>query len=106
MINANVDSLEKLIMTGINTKYIEVPPSEEEFISEAEILRKALSGLYPVSQNEFNEILQRLREKILIKMDVGIFINDREAEHKSWLPSRRAELDFFFWNRYKSYLEN
>ncbi len=27
------------------------------------------------------------------------------VEHKSWLPSRRADLDFFFWNRYKKYLE-
>ena len=38
-------------------------------------------------------------------MDVGEFINDRTNGHQSWLPARRAEIDFFFWERYKKYLE-
>ena len=38
-------------------------------------------------------------------MDVGVYINDRNNGHQSWLPAKRAQFDFFFWNRYKKYLE-
>ena len=67
-------------------------------------MRATLSTL-PVTDEEFAEILVRLRASIVIQMDVGVYINDRNTPHKSWLPSRRADLDFFFWNRYKKYLE-
>ena len=62
-------------------------------------------GMFPVTDEEFADVLVRLRAAIVIQMDVGVFINDRNTSHKSWLPSRRADLDFFFWNRYKKYLE-
>lgn len=62
-------------------------------------------GMFPVTDEEFADVLVRLRTAIVIQMDVGVFINDRNTSHKSWLPSRRADLDFFFWNRYKKYLE-
>ena len=64
-----------------------------------------MSAAFPVSDDEFGDILFRLRSTLVIQMDVGVFINDRNTPHKSWLPSRRADLDFFFWNRYKKYLE-
>ncbi|MEJ1267440.1 hypothetical protein WDV93_08665 [Pantoea ananatis] len=38
-------------------------------------------------------------------MDLGVFITDNKHQHKSWLPARRADLDFYFWKRYKTYLE-
>lgn len=104
MLNPNIEMLENLISAAVSTRYKEVPPTEEEFLTLAQSMRATLSTL-PVSDEEFAEILVRLRASIVIQMDVGVYINDRNTPHKSWLPSRRADLDFFFWNRYKKYLE-
>ena len=104
MLNPNIEMLENLISAAVSTRYKEVPPTEEEFLTLAQSMRATLSTL-PVTDEEFAEILIRLRASIVIQMDVGVYINDRNTPHKSWLPSRRADLDFFFWNRYKKYLE-
>lgn len=101
MLNPNIEMLENLISAAVSTRYKEVPPTEEEFLTLAQSMRATLSTL-PVTDEEFAEILVRLRASIVIQMDVGVYINDRNTPHKSWLPSRRADLDFFFWNRYKN----
>lgn len=104
MVNPNVIMLENVISAAVNTQYKDVPPTEEEFKTLAQTMRSNMAT-FPVSNEEFEEILFRLRSTIVIQMDVGVFINDRNTPHKSWLPARRADLDFFFWNRYKKYLE-
>ena len=104
MINQNIDMLENVISAAVSTRYKEVPPTEEEFNSLAAEIRGNMAG-FPVTDDEFADILFRLRSTIVIQMDVGVFINDRNTPHKSWLPARKADLDFFFWKRYKRYLE-
>lgn len=104
MLNPNIAMLENVISAAVSTQYKEVPPTEEEFLALAQTMRANMSG-FPVTDEDFTEILVRLRASIVIQMDVGVYINDRNTPHKSWLPSRRADLDFFFWNRYKKYLE-
>jgi hypothetical protein len=103
--NPNVEQLENMISAAINTKYKELPPTEEEFRVMASSIRESLKILYPVSENEFQELLKRLTSYLVIQMDVGVYISDNKQEHKSWLPVRRADLEFFFWLRYKKYLE-
>lgn len=105
MNNPNVEQLENTISAYVNTVYKEVPPTEEEFKEKAELLRKSNELLMPVSDDEFNEILVRLRQNLVIQMDVGVYINDRNNGHQSWLPAKRADFDFYFWNRYKSILK-
>lgn len=104
MSNPNIAMLENVISAAVSTQYKDVPPTEEEFLALARTMRASMS-LFPVTDEEFAEVLVRLRAAIVIQMDVGVFINDRNTPHKSWLPSRRADLDFFFWSRYKKYLE-
>ena len=105
MNNPNVERLETTISANINTVYKEIPPTEEEFKEEAVRIRDAMASLTPVSDDEFKDILLRLRQSLVIQMDVGVYINDRKNGHQSWLPAKRADFDFFFWNRYKKYLE-
>lgn len=105
MSNPNIEQLENTISAYINTVYKDVPPTEDEFIEKAALLRNANSVLMPVTDQEFTDILKRLRQNLVIQMDVGIYINDRNNGHQSWLPAKRAKFDFFFWNRYKKYLE-
>ena len=105
MNNPSVEQLENTISVYINTVYKDVPPTEEEFTEKALLLRKVNEMLMPVTDDEFNDILVRLRQTLVIQMDVGVYINDRGNGHQSWLPAKRADFDFFFWNRYKKYLE-
>ncbi len=104
MAGTNPEMLEGMISTSINTKYPDIPPTEAEFDAEVSALRQALAALYKVSDEEFAEIKRKLKANIVVQMDLGVLIKDKR-QHLPWLSTRRASLDFFFWNRYKKYLE-
>lgn len=104
MSGMNVELLEGIISTSINTKYPDIPPTEAVFDDEVSMLRQSLLAVYPVSDEEFAEIKRKLKANIVVRMDLGILIKDRQ-QHLPWLLKRRSELDFFFWNRYKKFLE-
>ena len=104
MPKSNLEMLEGIISTTINTKYPDVPPTEVEFDNEVTALRQALNHIYPVSDEEFLEIRRKLKANIVVQMELGVLIKDRK-KHLPWLSARCSELDFFFWNRYKRYLE-
>ena len=104
MAGTNIDLLERTISLIINTKYPDIPPTELEFDTEADALRKHLASYSPISDNEFMSIKRRLKANIVVQMDIGVFIKDKQP-HLPWLSARRSSLDFFFWNRYKKYLE-
>ncbi|MCR2823320.1 Z1 domain-containing protein [Lederbergia panacisoli] len=101
MLSQNAQMLERFISIAINTKYPSTPPDEEAFLNEAKSLRQTV----PVSDREFEQIVKNLKASMQISMDTGVFISDQSSDHQSWLLSRRAEIDFFYWNRYKRYLE-
>lgn len=99
----NVNALLGFIILFMTAKF-QTPPTEEEFTSVAEKIRKLNSELTPVTDAEFETIKKNLRENIVVRQDIGISLPDFSNGHKSWLPARRADTDFFFWNRYKRYL--
>ena len=105
MSRESVERLERTISAYINSTYQEIPPTEEAFMEAATAFRTSMAALLPVDDQEFSDILARLRSHIVIQMDVGTYISDRSNGHQSWLPARRAETEFFFWERYKKYLE-
>ncbi len=105
MSNSNEAQLESIISALISAKYKDVPPTESEFNEAADTLRIANSSFLPVSDEEFKNIKKRLRETIVVTMDTGICLQDINNGHKSWLPAKRADIDFYYWERYKKYLE-
>ncbi|QOX63805.1 endonuclease [Anoxybacterium hadale] len=104
MAGTSTELLEGIISTTINTKYPDIPPTEAEFDAEVNALRQSLAVLYPVSDEEFAEIKRKVKANIVVQMDLGVLIKDRQ-QHLPWLSARRSTLDFFFWNRYKKFLE-
>jgi hypothetical protein len=104
MVATNTKLLEGMISSVINNKYPDVPPSEAEFDETAAEIRQENHSLFPVSDDEFVKIKKNLRDNIEVIAELGVVIKDKQP-HQSWLPARRASLDFFFWNRYKCYLE-
>ncbi|KEQ23279.1 Z1 domain-containing protein [Paenibacillus tyrfis] len=102
MLSQNAQMLERFISIAINTKFQVEPPTEEQFMDEAIALRANM----PVSDKEFEKIIRNLKATLPITMDVGVYITEQSGNHQSWLPARRADLDFFYWNRYRRYLED
>ena len=74
MLNPNIAMLENVISAAVSTQYKEVPPTEEEFLAFAQTMRANMSA-FPVTDEDFTEILVRLRASIVIQMDVGVYIN-------------------------------
>lgn len=103
--SVNGEMLSNMISAQVNSMYKDTPPTEEEFIALANTTREATTTMLPIDDEEFQHIMTALHAQLVIMMDVGVFINDRNTTHQSWLPARRAETDFFFWGRYKRYLE-
>jgi len=104
MDKSNLELLEGLISTYINMMYPEIPPTEADFDKVANDLRQSFVQKHPVSDDDFLSIKRRLRENIAVQGVEGVLIKDKR-QHTPWLLARRSELDFFFWNRYKKYLE-
>ncbi|MGO4182187.1 Z1 domain-containing protein [Paenibacillus sp. TAF43_2] len=102
MLSQNGQMLERFISITMNTKYQVEPPTEEQFMDEANALRVNMQ----VSDEEFEQIIRNLKAVLPITMDVGIYITEQNGDHQSWLPARRADLDFYYWNRYRRYLED
>lgn len=102
MLSKDAQVLERWIMAEVNAGFPESPPSEEQFMEIANELRLLKS----VNAEEFDVIIKKLKSSLLITMDVGVFISDSNSEYQSWLPNRRSEIDFYYWNRYKRYLED
>ena len=57
MSNPCVEQLENIISAYVNNIYKEIPPTEEEFIEKATLLRDANAQIMPVSDDEFEEIM-------------------------------------------------
>lgn len=104
MNNKNINGLEETLFASLNAKFENQSPDEEEFCSSAQTMRKDLENTWPVSDEDFCNILSRIQQSFAVKIDKGTYIEDTEKPHQSWLPARRSELDFFFWLRYKRYL--
>lgn len=76
---------------------------DESFINSA--INSAIAGfssMYPIGENEKQEILQALLATLAVTMDRGCCI--REANHKVWFIPMKSKYSLKFWNRYAQYL--
>lgn len=106
MNKVNMEMVERFISATINTKYKEIPPTEAQFIKEADDIRNMTKIISPLTDKEYEYILRKLKASMVIIMDDGVYIYDPNSKHQSWLPARRADIEFFYWDRYKKYLED
>ncbi|MEA1960994.1 MAG: hypothetical protein U9N81_06920 [Bacillota bacterium] len=74
-------------------------PGEEKVIETVNWLR----ARFPMNDDEYQQILRMLFERLQVHMDNGIAVVDPNT-YKPWLDTRRADIDFFYWNRYREYL--
>ena len=74
-------------------------PTEEEVAERMHQMRLAI----PVSDEEFDAVRRSLHSKLAISMDLGVGLVARD--HVPWLAQRRADIDPFFWERYRQLLQ-
>lgn len=66
-------------------------------------LATRLRSVFPVSEEEFLEIVRRLRARLAIQMDVGTALTGER--YVPWLFSKKASIDPYYWNRFQKLLQ-
>lgn len=100
----NGQILSNLIVAVINAQYNDDIPTLAEFTAVAEQMRKVNESVYPVSDEEFKNILRHLRESVLVTIGTSHSLKGVDTNHQSWYPLHKN--DGFYWTRYRKYLES
>ncbi|MEI7847356.1 MAG: endonuclease, partial [Chloroflexota bacterium] len=95
--------LFNMILGVVNGKYSDVPPTIEELTADADNIREASKSLYPISKDEYVQVVKKLRENVLVTIGTSHSLRGIDVNHQSWYQT--VEKDDFYWNRYKQYLE-
>lgn len=56
-----------------------------------------------LTDEERDAIKKTLQTRLVVNMDVGVKIVDKDT-YRPWLAYRKAEIDEYYWNRYKKFL--
>jgi hypothetical protein len=99
-----IDSLHNVISVTINEKHKDHPPTYDEVLETASLMRNTMNPVFPVSDDEFKLIIQKITASIIVTMDDGVYIFRDDNVHKSWYPNARASIDMFYWTRFSKYL--
>ncbi len=75
-------------------------PTEKEINDTVEHFRKMLNILPEDAQR----VIAILQSRLTVTMDTGEAISKKDT-YKPWLSGRKADIDFFYWDRYAKYLE-
>lgn len=102
--NNNASILESTLNGAMHGNFSEVVPTEKEFNDFADKVRAGMQTIAPVSDEVYENILRKIKKNFSIIYDEGTLLSNPSNNHKPWLASRKAEIDPFFWNRYKNYL--
>lgn len=98
MDSSKINLLEKLITAEVTCMFTNIP-TEAEIESIANKYKLTIGG----TDEECKQAIKNIHSKMSITLDEGILIKG-DTEFVQWYDSRRAELEFKFWNRYKDYL--
>ncbi|MGE0638849.1 MAG: Z1 domain-containing protein [Thermoanaerobaculia bacterium] len=81
-------------------------PLTKEMIHTAAAAALALvQAMEPGSEIDLAELEAELRHLFSVSAERATALED-DAEHKPWLPARRADIEWRFWDRYVTYLEH
>ena len=97
---ANLSICENMARMIIKSKIGDANPSEEDIRNAVEEVAK----LMPMEENEKDYVEKQLQSSYKVRMDLGnSVVND--VTYHPWIASRKAEINFYYWNRYYKYLE-
>lgn len=97
---ADLSICENMTRMMIKSKIGDTNPTEEDIRNAIEDVAK----LMPMDLSEKDYVEKQLQASYKVRMDLGnSVVND--VTYHPWISSRKAEIDFYYWNRYYKYLE-
>lgn len=94
----SVDNAAMLERAVVATLPPDRRPTELELLEIASALRRA----FPVTDDQFNSLIRQLHTRMAITMDLGTSLF--EVSHVPWLSARKANIEPFFWERFRTWL--
>lgn len=93
-LSPNAQRLEVAVSTSLAVDRI---PTEIEIFDLASALRKI--AMYGVSDQEFEIVIKKLHVALALDMGLGSYVVN---EHDPWLQARKAQINPFYWSRYRT----
>lgn len=87
----------EIIESAVAMNFMDAVPSEEALRDLVDKLRSN----FPITDDEYTQLIRRLHARLSIKMDQGAKL---QAEYRPWLRARSADIKPFFWSRYRDFL--
>lgn len=97
---ANLEMCENVARMMLKDILQDSNPTEQDI---KDILDK-VSVLMPMTTEEKGYVEKQLQSSYKVRMDLGVGVV-REATYHPWLSNRKAQIDFYYWNRYYKYLQ-
>ena len=92
--DASSENIARMAAQGLR---LEPPPTEAEI---DDILAR-LAGAFGAKPDQVREARKLLHARFSIRMEMGQTI---KVEHVPWVDARRADIEPFYWNRYRELL--
>lgn len=97
---ADLTICENMTRMIIKSKIGDTNPNEDDIRNAIEDVSKVM----PMEQNEKDYVEKQLQASYKVRMDLGNSVVN-EVTYHPWVSSRKAEIEFYYWNRYCKYLE-
>lgn len=84
----------------------EVNPTEDQIVKvvNAIISVPVIWGGGELSDQYIADLILEIKEKYGVRMDLGHFLDNQDAEFEAWLEARIDDIDWYYWKRYKQHL--
>ena len=93
-----IDTPERLASTVVSALQLEPPPSEEQI----DVCIAGMAKVFGLNSDLTEEARKLIHARFRIRMDKGETLS--KSDHEPWLAARRAEIDPFYWERYRELL--
>lgn len=99
----NISELVDMVALDLRQRVSGTPTEDDLIASIVDIAAMVRVFGQELSEGETLQIKNVLSARISVEMDMGTKIVD-EATYRPWLAHRKAEIDEYYWNRYREYL--
>lgn len=95
-------SLEQYVEMGINILRVMFGDQKSYTIED---IKESISQLLKLGLDtkDVDYVEKSIKSKVWVRMELGTDLVNNET-HKKWLGVKKAQFDFYYWNRYRKYL--
>ena len=97
----NLDTIEEIV--HMRLRETDQIMTLDELRALASEMRLKLQAFCTITDDEFEQLIKRLREYVEISIGASHTLRGEDSDHQSWYKTQKT--DGFYWNRYREYLE-